>query len=76
MKFVEKVKYFKMGEERAEFLLSKFGIDSLEYGVTEYKGELVKYFFINKELFYVSIGFINRANEVIKDYYRPFEELT
>lgn len=70
MKFAEKVKHFKLGEERAELLLSKFGIDLLEYGVTEYKGQLVKYFFINKELFYVSIGFISRANEFINDYYR------
>jgi len=76
MKFAEKVKNFKLGEERAELLLSKFGIDSLEYGVTEYKRELVKYFFINKDLFYVSIGFISRANEFITDYYPPFEELT
>lgn len=76
MKFAEKVKHFKLGEERAELLFSKFGIDSIEYGVTEYKRELVKYFFINKDLFYVSIGFISRANEFIKDYYPPFEELT
>lgn len=44
MKFAEKVKFFKLGEERAELLLSKFGVDSLEFGVTEYKRELIKYF--------------------------------
>lgn len=75
MKFAEKVKHFKLGEERAELLLSKFGIDQLENDVIEYKRELIKYFFINKELFYVSIGYISRANEFIKDYYRPFEGL-
>lgn len=70
MKFAEKVKRFKLGEERAELLLSKFGVDSLEFGVTEYKRELIKYFLINKEMFYISIGFISRANEYINDYYR------
>lgn len=70
MKFAEKVKCFKLGEERAELLLSKFGVDSLEFGVTEYKRELIKYFLINKEMFYISIGFISRANEYINDYYR------
>nr|DAK04645.1 MAG TPA: hypothetical protein [Caudoviricetes sp.] len=73
MKFAEKVKFFKLGEERAELLLSKFGVDSLEFGVTEYKRELIKYFLINKEIFYISIGFISRANEYINDYYRLLE---
>ena len=46
MKFAEKVKYFKKGEQRAEKMLDHFGIDQLEHDTIEYKSNLIKYFFL------------------------------
>lgn len=69
MKFAEKVKYFKKGEQRAEKMLDHLGIDQLEHDTIEYKSNLIKYFFIDRNLFYLSIGFISRANEIINNFH-------
>lgn len=37
MKFAEKVKYFKKGEQRTETMFHHFGIDQLEHDIIEYK---------------------------------------
>lgn len=50
-------------------MLDHLGIDQLEHDTIEYKSNLIKYFFIDRNLFYLSIGFISRANEIINNFH-------